>query len=103
MASQIYKPTKASKDNFDDTEALISASKRFESDRGFKGSDRTAPREGPVQYEREEDPFGLSGFLKDVRHGGGSAPSANPTSGSSSKRGNADDREERGSEKRRKK
>jgi hypothetical protein len=29
VASQIYKPTKATKDNYDDTEALISASKRF--------------------------------------------------------------------------
>lgn len=72
---------------------------RFEQERGFKGADRTASRDGPVQFQREEDPFGLSGFLKDVRHGGasGSAPSAN----SSSKR-NVDDREER-SEKRRKK
>jgi hypothetical protein len=54
-----------------------------------------------VQFQREEDPFGLSDFLKNVRHGGasGSAPSANP----SSTRGNADDREERSNEKRRKK
>jgi hypothetical protein len=29
VASQIYKPTKATKDNYDDTEALINASKRF--------------------------------------------------------------------------
>lgn len=70
---------------------------RFEQERGFKGADRTAAREGPVQFQREEDPFGLTDFLKDVRQGG-SAPSAN----SSSKR-NTDDREERGSEKRRKK
>ncbi len=77
----------------------------FEQERGFKGADRAAPRDGPVQFQREEDPFGLSDFLKDVRHGGasGSAPSANPSSSSSSKRGNADDREERSSEKRRKK
>ncbi|CAF0749411.1 unnamed protein product [Adineta ricciae] len=105
VASQIYKPTKTTKDNFDDTEALISASKRFESERGFKGADKGTTRDGPVQFQREEDPFGLTGFLKDVRHGGagGSAPSANPSSSSSSKRGNADDREERSSEKRRKK
>jgi SNW domain-containing protein 1 len=76
---------------------------RFEQERGFKGADRAAPRDGPVQFQREEDPFGLSDFLKDVRHGSGSAPSANPSSSSSSKRTNADDREERTSEKRRKK
>ena len=71
---------------------------RFEQERGFKGADRTAAREGPVQFQREEDPFGLTDFLKKARQGG-SAPSAN----SSSKRDNTDDREERGSEKRRKK
>jgi SNW domain-containing protein 1 len=105
VASQIYKPTKTTKDNYDDAEALVNASKRFEQERGFKGADRAAPREGPVQFQREEDPFGLSDFLKNVRHGGasGSAPSANPSSNSSSKRGNADDREERSNEKRRKK
>ena len=76
---------------------------RFEQERGFKGADKSASRDGPVQFQREEDPFGLNDFFKDVRHGGasGSAPSANPSS--SSKRGNGDDREERTSEKRRKK
>jgi hypothetical protein len=72
---------------------------RFEQERGFKGADRTAARDGPVQFQREEDPFDLTNFFKDVRHGG-SAPSANP---SSSKRSNPDDREERSNEKRRKK
>jgi SNW domain-containing protein 1 len=78
---------------------------RFEQERGFKGADRAVPRDGPVQFQREQNPFGLSDFLENVRHGGasGSAPSANPSSNSSSKRGNADDREERSNEKRRKK
>ncbi|CAF0841624.1 unnamed protein product [Adineta steineri] len=104
VASQIYKPTKTSKDNFEDTEALATAATRFEKEKGFKGADRATARDGPVQFQREEDPFGLTDFLKDVRHGGagGSAPSANPSSSSSSKRGNADDREERSSDKRRK-
>lgn len=103
VASQIYKPAKTSKDNYDDAEAIVNASKRFEQERGFKGADKSASRDGPVQFQREEDPFGLNDFFKDVRHGGasGSAPSANPSS--SSKRGNGDDREERTSEKRRKK
>lgn len=80
---------------------------RFEQERGFKGADKSVSREGPVQFQREEDPFGLSDihdFFKDVRQGGaaGSAPTANPSSGSS-KRSNTDDRGERTSEKRRKK
>ncbi|CAF0886361.1 unnamed protein product [Adineta steineri] len=89
VASQIYKPTKTSKDNFEDTEALATAATRFEKEKGFKGADRATARDGPVQFQREEDPFGLTDFLKDVRHGGagGSAPSANPSSSSSSKRG----------------
>ena len=29
VASQIYKPTKTTKDNYDDAEALVNASKRF--------------------------------------------------------------------------
>ncbi|CAF4910772.1 unnamed protein product [Rotaria sp. Silwood1] len=105
IASQIYKLTITTKDNFDDTEALINASKRFEQEHGFKGADRAAPREGPVQFQLDEDPFGLSDFLKDVQHGsaGSSAPSANGSSGSSSKRSHADDGEERISETRRKK
>ncbi|CAF4001970.1 unnamed protein product [Rotaria sordida] len=102
IASQIYKPTK---DNFDDTEALINASKRFEQEYGFKEADRAELRERPVQFQCDEDPFGLSDFLKDVRHGsaGSSALSANRSSSSSFKRSNADDQQERTSEKRGKK
>ncbi|CAF1391395.1 unnamed protein product [Rotaria sordida] len=92
-------------DNFDDTEALINASKCFEQEYDFKEADRAELRERPVQFQCDEDPFGLSNFLKDVRHGsaGSSALSANRSSSSSFKRSNADDQQERTSEKRRKK
>ncbi|CAF3790331.1 unnamed protein product [Rotaria sordida] len=91
--------------NFDDTEALINASKCFEQEYDFKEADRAELRERPVQFQCDEDPFGLSNFLKDVRHGsaGSSALSANRSSSSSFKRSNADDQQERTSEKRRKK
>lgn len=39
-------------------------------DRDFSGVDRsgqTAPRSGPVQFEREEDPFGLDQFLNQAK------------------------------------
>ncbi|CAF1312554.1 unnamed protein product [Didymodactylos carnosus] len=100
VASQIYKPSKSAKDTLGDTEALITATKRFEPDRGFKGSDRTTTREGPVQFQQteEEDPFGLSGFLKEARHG--VAPTT--TTSSSSKRSTQDEREGHGGDKRRK-
>jgi len=105
IVSQISKLTKTTKNNFYNTEALINASKRFEQERSFKGADRAAPRKDPVQFQCDEEPFGLSDLLKDVRNDSArsSAPSANQSSNSSSKRGNADDREERTSEKRHKK
>ncbi|CAF1199599.1 unnamed protein product [Adineta steineri] len=97
VASQIYKPSKTSKDKFEDTEALANATTRFEKEKGFKGANHAAARNGPIQFQHEEDLFSLRDFLKDVRHGGAS------DSASSSKRGNADDREERSSKKSRKK
>lgn len=56
-------------------------------------------RDGPVQFQREEDLSDITGFMKDVRHGGTGLSG----SGSSSKRSHGDDRQERTSEKRRKK
>ncbi|CAF1355932.1 unnamed protein product [Rotaria sordida] len=75
--------------------------KGFEQECDFKGADRAAPREGPVQFQCDEDPFGLSDFLKDVRYGsaGNSVLSTNRSSSSSFKRSSADYREERTSEK----
>ena len=42
---------------------------RFVPDREFAGTDRSSRREGPVQFEREEeeDPFGLDTFLKSAK------------------------------------
>ena len=42
---------------------------RFVPDKGFAGTDRDRRRDGPVQFEREddEDPFGLDEFLKTVK------------------------------------
>ena len=39
---------------------------RFVPDREFAGTDRSAKRDGPVQFEKqeeEEDPFGINEFL----------------------------------------
>ena len=40
-------------------------------DKEFAGTDRTARREGPVQFEKdeEEDPFGLNKFLSAAKKG----------------------------------
>ncbi|KAL1916209.1 uncharacterized protein VTP21DRAFT_5826 [Calcarisporiella thermophila] len=40
------------------------------STRSFQGADRSQPREGPVQFEKEEaDPFGIDQLLDSVRKG----------------------------------
>lgn len=46
---------------------------RFVPDREFSGTDRKQRRDGPVQFERdEEDPFGLDKFLEEAKQHGGS-------------------------------
>lgn len=50
----------------------ILATNRFKPDRDFSGVDRTqstGPRSGPVEFEREADPFGLDQFLSDAKSG----------------------------------
>ena len=86
----------------DNSILFVSFIVRFEQERGFKGTDRGATREGPVQFQREADPFDLTDFFKDVRQGGGGGGSSAPSANSSSKRANPNEREERTSEKRRK-
>ncbi|KAK2191762.1 hypothetical protein NP493_46g05014 [Ridgeia piscesae] len=70
IATSIYRPSKnIDKDQYgDDLDKLI-RSNRFVPDKEFSGTDRTARREGPVQFEKdeEEDPFGLIEFLTEAK------------------------------------
>ena len=44
---------------------------RFHPDKEFAGTDRNLRRDGPVQFERdEEDPFGLDKFLTEAKRAG---------------------------------
>lgn len=44
---------------------------RFQPDKEFAGTDRNMRRDGPVQFERdEEDPFGLDKFLTEAKKAG---------------------------------
>ncbi|XP_015594725.1 puff-specific protein Bx42 [Cephus cinctus] len=77
IGSHIYRPGKnIDKDNYgDDLEKLVKTS-RFVPDKEFSGTDRSATRSGPVQFEKdEEDPFGLDQFLKQAKR----ASSSNAT------------------------
>uniref|UniRef100_A0A8C4PY91 SNW domain-containing protein 1 n=1 Tax=Eptatretus burgeri TaxID=7764 RepID=A0A8C4PY91_EPTBU len=74
VGSSIYRPSKnVDKELYgDDLDTLVKTS-RFVPDKEFDGADRRQRRDGPVQFERdEEDPFGLDKFLEEAKqHGGG--------------------------------
>ncbi|XP_069772121.1 SNW domain-containing protein 1 isoform X2 [Narcine bancroftii] len=74
MAQNVYRPTKnADKDTYGDDLDTFMKNNRFVPDRVFSGTDRKQRREGPVQFERdEEDPFGLDKFLEEAKQHGGS-------------------------------
>ncbi|XP_020369131.1 SNW domain-containing protein 1 [Stegostoma tigrinum] len=75
MAQNVYRPNKnADKDTYGDDLDTLMKNSRFVPDREFSGTDRRQRREGPVQFEKdEEDPFGLDKFLEEAKqHGGGS-------------------------------
>jgi SNW domain-containing protein 1 len=67
LGSNIYRPSKnIDKDAYggEDLDELRKTN-RFVPDKEFSGTDRSAgaSRSGPVQFEKEEDPFGLDQFL----------------------------------------
>ncbi|XP_038629686.1 SNW domain-containing protein 1 [Scyliorhinus canicula] len=74
MAQNVYRPTKnADKETYGDDLDTLMKNSRFVPDREFSGTDRRQRREGPVQFERdEEDPFGLDKFLEEAKQHGGS-------------------------------
>jgi len=70
VGQSIYRPSRnADKDIYgEDLDKLIKTN-RFVPDKEFSGTDRTSRREGPVQFERQEedDPFGLDKFLTEAK------------------------------------
>lgn len=66
MGSHLYRPSKAIDQELygADLEKIVNTN-RFVPDKEFSGTDRSAQnsRAGPVQFEKEEDPFGLDQFL----------------------------------------
>lgn len=69
LGQHIYRPSRnLDKDVYgDDLDKLIKTN-RFVPDKEFSGTDRTATRSGPVQFEKEEeDPFGLDQFLTQAK------------------------------------
>lgn len=66
MGSHLYRPSKQIDQDLygGDLDKIVSTN-RFVPDKEFSGTDRSAQnqRSGPVQFEKEEDPFGLDQFL----------------------------------------
>ncbi|XP_016947947.1 puff-specific protein Bx42 [Drosophila biarmipes] len=67
LGAHIYRPSKQTdSDNYGgDLDAIVNT-KRFVPDKQFSGASRDAAagqRSGPVEFEKEEDPFGLDQFL----------------------------------------
>lgn len=70
LANHLYRPSKAlDQDAYgEDLERIVNTN-RFVPDKEFSGTDRSAQaaRQGPVQFEKEEDPFGLDQFLNEAK------------------------------------
>ncbi|KRT81670.1 hypothetical protein AMK59_6058 [Oryctes borbonicus] len=69
MANHIYRPGKnIDKEVYGEDLNKIIKTNRFVPDKEFSGTDRSGPgRSGPVQFEKEEDPFGLDQFLSQAK------------------------------------
>ena len=76
--NSIYRPSVGDDDDEDGGETMekIQSTKRFESlgrapKEGFKGTETTEQRSGPVQFERDrgDDPFGVEAMIKEAAKG----------------------------------
>jgi len=72
-ANQIYRPKKNDEESYGseaDLQKLMDTNK-FKPDKGFSGAERNkdekVDRTGPVEFEQEEDPFGLDEFLSKAK------------------------------------
>jgi len=76
---------------------LSSKTNRFVPDKEFSGTDRAAgsSRSGPVQFEKDEDPFGLDQFLQQAKKSSKRGPDDKDKGGSSSAGTSADNKRRR--------
>lgn len=72
MASHLYRPSKqVDADIYGGDLEKITSTNRFVPDKEFSGTDRSGknPRQGPVQFEKEDDIFQLDKFLDTAKTG----------------------------------
>lgn len=70
----IYRPKQEDSGIYGDGDTQYEQLKKtdkFRPDKDFQGVDRSkeARRDGPVQFEKEEDPFGIDQFLTEAKRG----------------------------------
>lgn len=70
LANHLYRPSKqVDQDIYGaDLDKIVNTS-RFVPDKEFSGTDRKNPRQGPVQFEKEDDIFQLDKFLDTAKTG----------------------------------
>lgn len=72
-ANAIYRPFQGQQDDEDETIENVTKEGRFDvlgkAGQGFKGSEGAAPREGPVQFEKDDggDQFGVTQLLEEAK------------------------------------
>ncbi|KAK5120869.1 mRNA splicing protein [Meristemomyces frigidus] len=97
--NSIYRPNVGEDDEEDGGETMekIQSTKRFESlgkapKEGFKGTETTEARSGPVQFERDrgDDPFGVDAMIAEAAKGAGKRP-AEEEGGGKGKRARVED------------
>eukprot|EP01134_Creolimax_fragrantissima_P005394 CFRG5394T1 len=70
QASSMYRPRNVDSDMLGDEEMDKLRKSRFQADKGFEGADSGAARDGPVQFEKDEDDvFGLDKFFTEAKKG----------------------------------
>jgi len=69
----IYRPRAVNLEgpNEDEVYESVTKNSRFEvlgrAQKGFKGAEDAGPRDGPVQFEKDKDAFGIDAFLGDMK------------------------------------
>lgn len=86
LGSHLYRPSKSVDQEIygADLDKIVNTN-RFVPDKEFSGTDRSeqSKRQGPVQFEKEEDPFGLDQFLNMAKKASKRKEDAAPSSSNS--------------------
>uniref|UniRef100_A0A0N4ZYZ7 SKIP_SNW domain-containing protein n=1 Tax=Parastrongyloides trichosuri TaxID=131310 RepID=A0A0N4ZYZ7_PARTI len=69
VQQHVYRPSKNTTDPYGDDLDKVIKTNRFVPSKGFSGTDGSVQRSGPVQFEKEDDIFGISTLFDAVKSG----------------------------------